>query len=67
MLRFALHVEVLFIEICTLPISDIAGVKYLCGYLHKGCDRAMVQAQVRVFLAGENDDSLHALKLKGGK
>ena len=49
------------------PISDIAGVKYLCGYLHKGCDRAMVQAQVRVFLAGENDDSLHALKLKGGK
>ena len=55
LLRFASHINV---EICTSCggeksqndddyIADNPGVKYLTGYLHKGCDRCMVQAQVK--------------------
>ena len=54
LLRFVSHINV---EICTSCggevgdnhdncIADNTGVKYLTGYLHKGCDRCMVQAQV---------------------
>ena len=47
LLRYHSHINV---EVCT----SAGGVKYLCGYFHKGSDRAMVQAQVRFFHKNRN-------------